>query len=631
MKTISLKKVSAVAVASLGFGLLSVVPAHADITAWTKYEGNVTSISLTRATSSPVTNSAVYVNVGAKTTAVGTVAGATTTGAVTQLRGALISWPAGGFAQVTSSTNVAGASAGTPTVPTGGTVVITNTNNTGATGANSIFIRDEVASAGLAVYDVTTSATTGLASMTFTPTVAGVYELRVWNDGPAQGATTIGNNAIDSNEAVQSISITVAAAPGLSAGTSSAFIIAGNGTTAPSSTTDALPIAASRDLAAANVAAIEVISKNTSNADYTSVTLSAAISGPGYLRFNSGDAAPVANQCSTTPTYSATVGRTITSQSADALGQLYVCADGSAGTSTVTVTLTDTVSTVSSQIGSTKTITFYGAVAKLELAKSVWTNIRSGGFWQDGADADTAAELRALTSTKTQSVTIKMTDSAGRVANSAAEPTVVSGDTAVIAQGVCGLDDNADTTFSSGGTGFYNCGFQSATSAKSGDKATVTIRIVDPADATKFLSTTVNLTIGGSVASEVITTDKNSYTPGENMVVTITAKDSAGNPVFDGAATPSAITASKSAIGLPSAASFYVAGKKSWGATGGVYAPALGGTFALTATGTDAAAKTLTASASVADAISTSIAALNARVIALNALITKIMKRLNIR
>ena len=37
MKTISLKKVSAVAVASLGFGLLSVVPAQADETAATTF------------------------------------------------------------------------------------------------------------------------------------------------------------------------------------------------------------------------------------------------------------------------------------------------------------------------------------------------------------------------------------------------------------------------------------------------------------------------------------------------------------------------------------------------------------------------------------------------------------------
>ena len=51
MKTISLKKVSAVAVASLGFGLTSVVPANgANITT------SITSINLTSATATPRTN-----------------------------------------------------------------------------------------------------------------------------------------------------------------------------------------------------------------------------------------------------------------------------------------------------------------------------------------------------------------------------------------------------------------------------------------------------------------------------------------------------------------------------------------------------------------------------------------------
>ncbi len=61
MKTISLKKVSAVAVASLGFGLLSVVPAHADaVTAASIVER----ISLAKVTSTPVAGTAVDVNLG---------------------------------------------------------------------------------------------------------------------------------------------------------------------------------------------------------------------------------------------------------------------------------------------------------------------------------------------------------------------------------------------------------------------------------------------------------------------------------------------------------------------------------------------------------------------------------------
>jgi len=590
VKTISLKKVSAVAVASLGFGLLSVVPVNAAVNA------SVTA----------------YINASSTVNVASAGAVALSTGQT--------------GVSYTKNTAVASAAISALTVPASSVIAfkVTGVGTWSASTEARVRINGSLVASTLACTIATVTCT--LANYT-APSTAGTYAMELIMSGAATSF------ALGDTETL-AFTLTTTALAGLGTGTSSAFIIAGNGTTAPTSTSDALAIVASKDLAATNAAAIEVISKNTSNVDYTSVTLSATLTGPGYLSWVSGDAAPVANSCSATPTYSATIGRSISAQSADALGELYVCASGDAGTATVTVSLTDTVSKVTTQIGSTKTITFYGAVAKLELVKSVWTNIRSGGNWQDGTDADTAAELRALTSTKTQSVTIKMTDSAGRVANSASEPTVVPGNSAVIAQGVCGLDDNADTTYSTGGTGYYNCGFQSATSSKSGDKDTVTIRIADPADATKYLTVTVNLTIGGSVSSEVMTTDKTSYLPGEAMKVTITAKDSAGNPAYDGAPTPSSITASKSAIGLPSAASFYVAGTKTYGSKGDVFAPALGGSFTLTATGTSSAAPTITASSSVTDGnagLLTQIDALNAKVVALNALIAKIMKKLGVK
>jgi len=613
VKTISLKKVSAVAVASLGFGLLSVAPANAADLAMST--SSVASISLAKVTTTPTVGAAVAVNWGADTTAETPGSGDKAKGSITAY---LKAFPAGGSVAITPETTLNGDGATASTA-------IANTTKA-VVGASITLISTSAATATFGT-DVTASSSAGFGSFKFTPTKVGTYTLEVWNDADQDGV-------IDATETRQSIDLTVVAAAGLSAGTSSALIISGNGTTAPGTTSDAKSIAAAKTMAAANVAAIEVISKDTDNADYASVQLSASISGPGYLVWQSAHSAPNANQCSTTPTYSGTVGRSISSQTADALGELYVCAEGTAGTATVTVSLTDTVSKVKTQIGTVKTVTFYDSVAKLELAKSVWTNIRAGGYWQDGADADTEAELQAISATVTQSVTIKLTDSAGRVANSTATPTVVPGNTAVIASGVCGLDDNSSTTYSSGGTGFYNCGFQSATSSKSGDKDTVTIRIVDPADATKYLTVTVNLTIGGSVSSEVMTTDKTSYAPGEAMQVTITAKDSAGNPAYDGAATPSSITASKSAIGLPSAASFYVAGKKTYGSKGDVFAPALPGSFTLTATGTSSAAPTITAASSVTDAnagLMTQIDALNAKIVALNALIAKIMKKLGVK
>ena len=617
MKTISLKKVAVVAVASLGFGLVSVVPANAAaITAWTKYEGNVVSINVKTQTTTAVTGADVYVNVGAKTSAVGTVAGATTTGAVTQLRGYLSSYPAGGFAAVTSSANVEGATAGTATVPTGGAINATS---------NIIEVRDSDDAAGLAAYDVTATTTTGLGSFKFSPTVAGTYVLTVFNDGPAVGATTIGNNMLDSNEAVQTVSIVVSAAATLSASTSTVYMRGDNTATAADATTDAIPAVATATAGTANSAAITISLKDSSNVAMASGnTVSATITGPGYIRWATADA-PTASQCLAAPTYSATVGRSITAQSADAVGTLYVCADGASGVATVAITATNAAGV--SQALSTKTVTFYGAVTKI-VATGVLTVGRAGGY---AVGVDTANRNAA---TVIPSVVIKATDKNGvGVGGLTGGITAVSSDATVMTSTITNNPDTAGATYSSGGLGFYNVATNTATSSKSGGKATLTFRVVDPAgDGTTYLTSTVDFTIGGSVATETLSFDKATYAPGESMIVTITAKDSSGNPVYDGAASP-AVSFSKSVGGTAPAASAYVGGKKSNSANT-LFAPAIPGAFQALATSGNAAGSALTASATVSDAnaaLMTQIDALNAKIVALNALIAKIMKKLGVK
>jgi hypothetical protein len=119
------------------------------------------------------------------------------------------------------------------------------------------------------------------------------------------------------------------------------------------------------------------------------------------------------------------------------------------------------------------------------------------------------------------------------------------------------------------------------------------------------------------------------------MTITRTAKDSAGNPVADGTAAP-AITFSKSVGGTAPGASFYKGGTKSSTSSGvaSVFAPAIGGAFTMQATSGNAAGSALTASASVTDVnagLLTQIDALNAKIVALNALIAKIMKKLGVK
>jgi hypothetical protein len=232
-----------------------------------------------------------------------------------------------------------------------------------------------------------------------------------------------------------------------------------------------------------------------------------------------------------------------------------------------------------------------------------------------------------------------MTDSGGRAANRGALPTFTTSNAAAITGATCAVDGGAlPTTASSStnGVGFYNCNFVTAANAVSGAKATLTAAVVDPADATKEITTTINLTVGGSVSTETIAFDKTSYAPGEAMTITRTAKDSAGNPVADGSAAP-AITFSKSVGGTAPAAGFYKNGTLSSTSSTGVasvFAPAIGGAFTMQATSGNTAGSALTASSTVTDAnagLLTQIDALNAKIVALNALIAKIMKKLGVK
>ena len=148
MKTISLKKVSAVAVASLGFGLMSVVPAQAAyITA------NITSLNATRATTTPTVGTAVVVNLGA------VIPSATyVVGNQVLFQAQFTSVPTGGEVAISGALTV-GTAAAAATYPTG----LAGTAVAGA-GTGKLEL---VASATTAGSTITSSATVGFGSFTF--------------------------------------------------------------------------------------------------------------------------------------------------------------------------------------------------------------------------------------------------------------------------------------------------------------------------------------------------------------------------------------------------------------------------------------------------------------------------------
>jgi len=467
-------------------------------------------------------------------------------------------------------------------------------------------------------------------NVTYTPAKAGTYTANI------TVYTTATNRAAATGTYVLPFTWVVSAASAFSSSLSTAYVGGQlNAATAITSATDIVPASSTSAKGTANAAVIDLQLKNAlgatmANAD-AALTLNASVSGPGYVKFVAGAAAStaVAGQCDAEPTFNGTtLGRSIATTTVDAQGLIYVCADGNAGVATVTVTITDADS-VTAQVGTAKKVTFFGKATKLAVSATNYTIGKSGGAVTGGTTA---------TSTTTPAIVIFQTDKDG-VASNWATPTVVSSDVNVVASGSCAAD-GLDATYGYG-YGYYDCSFTTAVSAKSGDKATLTFRIVDPAgDGTTYLTTTQAVTVGGSVSKEIISFDKTSYAPGEKMVIIRSAVDSAGNPVFDGADVP-AMSFSKSVGGSVGASTNgankggYVGGKKATSATSpSVFAPSVSGSFEGYMTSGNTAGDRVSATSAVSDAnagLLTQIDALNAKIVALNALIAKIMKKLGVK
>jgi trimeric autotransporter adhesin len=464
-----------------------------------------------------------------------------------------------------------------------------------------------------------------LIPLTTVPNTVGSYPVKIQYSYAGTYLSTAADQ-IDTD-----FTINVTAAPTLSPALSTAYMTTpgANGATA-SALTNAIARTAAKT-ASTSIAQIKVtLLKNDGSDDASAHTVRATVTGVGYV-----DVAVTADATTNVTT------RTDTDSSTNAIRYVNIEADGTAGTGTVVVTVEHAVTGAVSTLG-TFTYTTYGDVAKLEVSTTNATIGKAGGDTTGyGSTTRTVAGnlLGVLDdATTVPAFIVKATDSTGLVANNGSTaPTVVSSNTAVVSGGTCALDGGAlPTTASSStnGVGFYNCNFTTTASSKSGDTATLTIRIVDPADATKFVSTTLAVTVGGSVSTETIAFNKASYAAGEGMVITRTAKDSSSNPVADGT-TAALITFSTTVGGTTPGTGFYKGGvSASSAATSNpsVFAPATPGAFQALMTSGNAAATKLTASATVAEsasmsALTTLINSLIAKINALNKLVIKIQKK----
>jgi hypothetical protein len=159
--------------------------------------------------------------------------------------------------------------------------------------------------------------------------------------------------------------------------------------------------------------------------------------------------------------------------------------------------------------------------------------------------------------------------------------------------------DSGDGIYSAG-TWYRHYTYNTATESTSGQSSTLTFSVALAGGLS--VSATQVITIGGAAATETLSFDKDTYAPGEAMVITRTAKDSAGNPVYDRAVAAEVIF--NKAVGGSLAASVYIKGTaySTQATRPSVFAPAVAGAFEARMTGKVAGATAaIVAKATVSD------------------------------
>jgi len=562
----SIKRIALVAASALGFGMLSIVPSNATP------DVSLHSLAFTAGgtTASASIATAESATVSVKTSFVAGAAEDSVT-----VKAILVDAPAGAL----------------------GTTIKLSASDSSTSSGLAVWSANPAqvsGSTGLVIGTATNAATVNgvVAVSLYNPSVAGTYVVRIvdyYGDAGA-AASSSWSPAITP----LTFTVTVTAPSKLAGGNSTAFMRTGTDTYASGTALTDSAVVASKTALSTDLtpeATIYVFQRNATNTADESMTVT--VDGPAYVSTSTA-ARPVtayitaAHETDRSPSASATTG-----------SRIYVWATGTAGKATITV------KSISGQLIGTKTVYFYGAVTTLANATDPKpkTIVRSGGKTLTGA-WDISAK-----------------DAAGQP-RPGLTLSCVSSNTLVIAS--CAFTDNSDGT--------YSMDLTSASGSTSGQTATITARVVDPAVTTSTAYITapaVTVTTGSSVNTVTITTDKASYAAGEQMIVTVTAKDSLGNPVYDSAAL-AALSSNKSVSGLSNVATSFtggVADSVSRDTDGTVlqsyrvFAPASGGEFTIYLDYTNAALATQRASvtANVTDGSDTAVDAANEATDAANA------------
>jgi hypothetical protein len=475
----------------------------------------------------------------------------------------------------------------------------TDANNTNISGLTTDF------SKGLTTV-TTTDATAHNNVLTLASTVAGDQTITVTTVDTTTGIGT----------SLYSIVITWGAASAVSTQYSLVRLLAGAVATDVTAATLDTAVTTVSSAAGTQYFTIQVETNDQNNVAMTGFTLGASIAGPGLIGI------------ADSRTVTTATGRSLTVPLTGAFGAVSVWGDGTAGSGIITVTATNALG-VTTVLG-TKTVRFAGAVSKATVTQNLFV---ARAATQLGL-TPTTSRVTATSAATTPALRAVVTDAAGvNVVAGAATVRLVSSNTAVITAGSCAeytVTGTAGLAVPAPGT--FECSVSGAASALSGQTATITFQVLNPATGLyDIVATPITFAIGGSIASTVVSVNKTSYLPGEAIVMTATAKDSSGNAAADGQ-NPYLTTASANmSVGgtFPvNTTAFIVSGVHSTTVAGvnSLFAPASTGT--LTVTGLTAA--TLTAPAGAAYSASVTIASqANADITALTTLVNSLIAKIN--
>jgi hypothetical protein len=457
-------------------------------------------------------------------------------------------------------------------------------------------------------------------------------------DTGSPATTTVSVKTFDATTGASTTFVTATVTWGVAATPSAQYSLltlnAGTGTTATGAAADTTATIASKSLssgAAVEKFRIQVVVNDQYNVAYTGATLAASVTGPASLGINgtanSGDV----------------VGGTSVSEAmtSSSVGSISVFNNGVAGTAVITITAT-TAAGVATTLGS-KTVKFAGSASKAVISQNQF--IAKAGTQLGLTPSTTNTTDNWSTSATTPAFQVSLTDSTGVAPMAGATVKMTSSDATVIVVGTCAELTVAGSPAATNpvAAGTFDCSVSGATGAASGKSATVTFSVLNSTTGLyDIVATPITFTIGGAIAKSVIATDKASYTAGEAVTLLATSTDLSGNKAYDGQTPYASISSNKSFGGTNGALS--LTGKEIKNGTysttsskgvASLFAPSTPGSFTISGLYTDAATGTAySVTGAVADgnaALLTQIDALNAKIVALNALIAKIMKKLGVK